>query len=226
MKCESMEACRSHTRIHGHGRVATREHDGPCTNPFVLGSPAGAGFPPRIMRPRRTTVDSLSEFRLRIGLAACALIPPLTGVRCRRMILTALGIEIGRGTTFGGRVRIEGSSRPGHLLAVGADCWINTGVLFDLGARIAIGDRVSIAHDVSLLTTLRHTGSSRRAVGDERALPVVIGDGCWLGARSTILPGVTVGAGSIVAAGAVVTHDVAPNTLVAGLPARSLRDLP
>lgn len=176
-------------------------------------------------RLRLACADALSELRLWIGVSLCALIPPLTGVLCRRAILSAVGIQIGRGTTFGGRVRIEGSSRPGHLLAVGADCWINTGVLFDLGARIDIGDRVSIAHDVSLLTTSRHTGSSRRALADERALPVVIGDGCWLGARSTILPGVTVGAGSIVAAGAVVSHDVAPNTLVAGLPARSLRDL-
>jgi maltose O-acetyltransferase len=55
--------------------------------------------------------------------------------------------------------------------------------------------------------------------------PVTIGNGAWLGARCTILPGVNVGEGAIVAAGAVVTHDVPANTMVAGVPARAIRDL-
>ena len=54
---------------------------------------------------------------------------------------------------------------------------------------------------------------------------MVIKDGAWLGARCTILPGVTVGEGAIVAAGAVVHRDVAPNTLVAGVPARVVKEL-
>ena len=52
-----------------------------------------------------------------------------------------------------------------------------------------------------------------------------IGKGVWLGARCTILPGVTVGDGAVVAAGAVVVRDVAPHTVVGGVPARFLREL-
>ena len=54
---------------------------------------------------------------------------------------------------------------------------------------------------------------------------MTIGDGCWLGARAVVLPGVRIGAGSIVAAGALVTRDVPPNSLVAGVPAKLVRDL-
>jgi acetyltransferase-like isoleucine patch superfamily enzyme len=55
--------------------------------------------------------------------------------------------------------------------------------------------------------------------------PVAIGNGTWLGANVTILPGVNVGAGVIVAAGSVVHDDVPPNTLVAGSPARVIKSL-
>jgi maltose O-acetyltransferase len=58
------------------------------------------------------------------------------------------------------------------------------------------------------------------------ARPVSIEDGAWIAARVTILPGVTIGRGTVVAAGAVVTRDVPPNTLAAGVPARVKRELP
>ena len=55
--------------------------------------------------------------------------------------------------------------------------------------------------------------------------PIVVGDGVWIGSGATLLAGVTVGAGAVVAAGAVVTRDVAPHTVVAGIPARPVREL-
>jgi acetyltransferase-like isoleucine patch superfamily enzyme len=56
--------------------------------------------------------------------------------------------------------------------------------------------------------------------------PIRIGRGAWLGARVIILKGVTVGEGAVVGAGSVVTRDVAPYTLVAGNPARFIREIP
>ena len=56
--------------------------------------------------------------------------------------------------------------------------------------------------------------------------PVVIEDGAWIGTGALILPGITVGRGSIVSAGSVVNRDVAPNTLVSGVPAVVVRELP
>jgi acetyltransferase-like isoleucine patch superfamily enzyme len=55
--------------------------------------------------------------------------------------------------------------------------------------------------------------------------PIIIGDGVWIASRVTVLPGVFIGDGSVVAAGAVVSRDVAPNTMVAGVPARLVREL-
>ncbi len=57
------------------------------------------------------------------------------------------------------------------------------------------------------------------------ARPVIIGDGYWIGADSTIIGGVTVGEGAVIAAGAVVTEDVEPNTLVGGVPAWEIKNL-
>ena len=68
-------------------------------------------------------------------------------------------------------------------------------------------------------------GDPECRAGAHLARPIRIESGAWIGARSTILPGVTVGHGAVVAAGAVVTRDVEPNTLVAGVPARVLRSL-
>lgn len=68
-------------------------------------------------------------------------------------------------------------------------------------------------------------GSSERRAGAGWAKPIHIEDGCWIGARVTVLGGVRIGRGSVVAAGAVVTRDVPENCLVGGVPARLLRQL-
>lgn len=57
------------------------------------------------------------------------------------------------------------------------------------------------------------------------ALPIAVGDGVWIGARSVILPGATIGDGAVIAAGAVVTGNVEPNALYGGVPAKRIKDL-
>ncbi|MFV3517292.1 DapH/DapD/GlmU-related protein, partial [Mycobacterium tuberculosis] len=68
-------------------------------------------------------------------------------------------------------------------------------------------------------------GPASRRAGTEKALPITIGDGCWIGARCTVLGGATIGAGTIVAAGAVVVGPLPPNVLAAGVPAAVKRVL-
>jgi acetyltransferase-like isoleucine patch superfamily enzyme len=120
-----------------------------------------------------------------------------------------------------------------------------TGVLADLGVGIRIGNRsavgagaflggqggIHIGDDVIIgpgarMFSENHAYASLdrpiRAQGHERA-PVVIGDDCWIGSGATILAGVSIGHGCVVAAGAVVTHDVPPLCMVAGVPARVVR---
>jgi acetyltransferase-like isoleucine patch superfamily enzyme len=75
------------------------------------------------------------------------------------------------------------------------------------------------------LTVDHEIGPSEHRCTNPVMAPIAIGDGAWLASRVLVLPGVTVGKGAVVAAGAVVTRDVAPDTLVAGVPARFVRNL-
>jgi acetyltransferase-like isoleucine patch superfamily enzyme len=97
---------------------------------------------------------------------------------------------------------------------------INFGCLFD-GRRhtIRTGNNVSIGPEAVILT-LGHEPQSPEFA--DKGADVVIGDRVWIGFRAIILPGVTLGEGSVVAAGAVVTRNVEPYTIVAGSPAKSI----
>jgi acetyltransferase-like isoleucine patch superfamily enzyme len=87
---------------------------------------------------------------------------------------------------------------------------------------LTIGDNVTISHQ-ALLQTLTHDPRDNFAV---LARPVAIHDHAWIGARAIVCPGVTVGEGAVVGAGAVVTRDVPPWTIVAGNPARRIGERP
>jgi len=172
-------------------------------------------------------VEETSMINGRLLLAGLVLAPfPLyVGNRVRPAVLRALGFSIGKGTVMWGLPTFTGQTGLHRMLTIGRECWINMGVLINLGAQVVIEDQVAIGHQVMILTeTHRVAGPARRA-GEVKAFPVTIGSGAWLGARSLILPGVRVGAGAVVAAGAVVTKDVPPNTLVGGVPAVVLREL-
>lgn len=111
-------------------------------------------------------------------------------------------------------------------LSIGERTFINYGCVLDLRATITIGTRVAIGPGVMLLTSSHTMGSSEYRAQNSAYAPVSIGDGAWLGARSTVLPGVTIGRGAVVAAGAVVTSDCDPDCLYAGVPAQMKRRLP
>lgn len=111
----------------------------------------------------------------------------------------------------------------GRNISLGKNVFINHACSFlDLGG-ITIEDEVMIGPRVSITSENHPVEPSKR----NTMLPgaVVIGRKAWIGAGATILPGVTVGANSVVAAGALVNRDVPPNTVVAGVPARILKQL-
>lgn len=111
----------------------------------------------------------------------------------------------------------------GKHTKVGKNVFINFDCVFlDLGG-IAIEDNVLIAPKVSLLTEGHPT-----SIDDRHSLiptPIHIKKNAWIGANATILPGVTIGENSIVAAGAVVSKDVADNTIVGGVPAKFIKNI-
>lgn len=141
-------------------------------------------------------------------------------------MLRAAGVQIGRHSLVQGKMRLTGNGNPCELLSIGEGSLITGGLHVDLGARVRIGNMVRIGHDVSLLTVNHEVGPQDFRAGVRFFGEIVIEDGCWLASRCTVLPGVTVGAGAIIAAGSVVTRNVPKNTLVAGVPARVIRELP
>jgi len=91
--------------------------------------------------------------------------------------------------------------------------------------EVRIGDNCFIAPRVSIFTAAHPLDAATRISGLEFAKPVTIGDNVWIGGHAVINPGVTIGDNVVVAAGAVVTKDVPPNVVVAGVPARIIREL-
>lgn len=129
------------------------------------------------------------------------------------------------GAKLNTRAIAPGSTFTGPHVTVGRGSYINTGCLFDTSAPIRIGRGVQVGMGVMLITSTHELGSSDGRAGALTAAPISIGDGAWIGARATILPGVTVGPGCVVAAGAVVTRDCDANHLYGGVPARAIREL-
>ena len=96
--------------------------------------------------------------------------------------------------------------------------------LTDTG-NLTIGDRVSIAPRVTVVTSSHPNNSRIRSFAPVQKGPVVIAEDAWIGAGAVILPGVTIGRGAVVGAKSVVSEDVPELTVVAGSPAKSIKKL-
>jgi acetyltransferase-like isoleucine patch superfamily enzyme len=131
---------------------------------------------------------------------------------------------------LGDRARLE--LRGDFSIHTGCSVAVNDGAHLVLGSgyinhrasiecfqQIAIGDGVAIAKGVTIRDSDAHSINGNSQV----SAPISIGNRVWIGANAIILKGVTIGEGSVVAAGAVVTRDVPPRSLVAGMPARVLK---
>lgn len=111
----------------------------------------------------------------------------------------------------------------GRNIRLGKNVFINSSCCFQDWGGIEIGDGAYIGQQVVIATVNHDLLPERR--GDMFPKPVKIGKGVWIGAHATILPGVTVGDNAVVGAGAVVTRDVPPDTVVAGVPARAVKSI-
>lgn len=111
----------------------------------------------------------------------------------------------------------------GKNITIGKNVFINSGCRFQDQGGITIGDNVLIGHN-AVLVTLNHCFKPEERSSMHHA-PIVIGKNVWIGANVTVVPGVTVGENAIIAAGAVVTKDVPANTVVGGVPAKTIKEL-
>lgn len=181
------------------------------------------------MRPLRQLIgEEFYGFQPRLMLVRL-LVSPLPEHTCSRLrtrILRLAGFRIGFGTTFAGMPALSGSGNLLGRVRFGRHCWINTGLRLDVSDNITISDHVVIGPEVMFVTSSHEYGAAHHRAGPLTVAPILVEQGVWLGARCTVLPGVTIGRGAVVAAGAVVNRNIPPNTLVGGVPARVLRELP
>lgn len=115
----------------------------------------------------------------------------------------------------------------GFNITVGDNFFCNFNCVMLDTNTITIGDNCMFGPNVTLATATHPTKAAERVnpEGREYALPIRIGERVWLGAGVTVCPGVTIGDRAVVAAGSVVVHDVPPDTLVAGVPARVVKEI-
>ncbi|KAL0568916.1 hypothetical protein V5O48_013058 [Marasmius crinis-equi] len=137
----------------------------------------------------------------------------------RSAILEKLLGKVGKGTF------IESPFRPdyGCNVIFGENCFVNFNLVILDTALVTIGSRVQFAPNVSLYTATHSTSVLSRIKFVEYGLPITIEDDCWIGGNVQVMPGVTIGKGSTIGAGSVVTKDVPAYSVVVGNPGRVIK---
>lgn len=111
-------------------------------------------------------------------------------------------------------------------VSIGDGVVLNNQIYIDASDRVTIGARTGIASRCRILTATHHIGGHEQRMADMISFPVEIGAGVWIGADTTILPGVHIGDGTVIGAGSLVTKDCEPDAIYVGRPATLLRRLP
>lgn len=137
-----------------------------------------------------------------------------------RPVIDAQDLHIGNDVRIFSTLRTTRIAGEGQI-RIGARTGINHGATITARERVSIGADVIIGDEVRILDHPGH-GMEGRSVAP---MPVTVGDGAWIAFRALVMPGVSIGPRSIVAAGSIVTHDVPEGVVVAGSPARILRPL-
>ncbi len=164
-----------------------------------------------------------------IANVVCGLLPDIESGAIRSRVYGLIGLGVDPAAFIMGNLRLTGGSGRDFYerLTVGPGSVIGDRVTINLDAPVRLGRNVSIGPHVLIYTGTHQIGfASNRRRSELLARPVDIQDGSWIGLRATILPGVTVGHGSVVAAGSVVDQDVPPNSYVQGNPAAVISTLP
>jgi maltose O-acetyltransferase len=154
-----------------------------------------------------------------------SMLPHNSLCRVRTVLYRLVGFKIGKGALILGKLTLTCDGPIANRLSIGAGSRINSPFYAELNAPIVIGRRVSVGHNVVFVTTDHDTGNALDRAGTTKSDGIIVEDGAWIGARATILPGVTIGHGSVVAAGSLVTQSVLANKLVGGVPARAVKTL-
>ena len=152
------------------------------------------------------------------GIASSVFTPPIL----QRWIYNSLGYAIHKTS----RIYPQCFCGAGKgKLKVGANTYINYRVFLDLGYDIVIGNNVSIAFNCTFINSTHEIGDANQRAGLGIVKKIIVEDGCWIGARTTIMPGVTIRKGCVIGSDSLVLADTEPNGLYVGHPAKRIKDL-
>lgn len=140
-------------------------------------------------------------------------------VKKRKLLNKLDNFSIGEGTRVVGPIEVHG------YLKTGKDCWIGKNLRINGNGSVTVGDNCDIGPEVTFQTGGHKIGDKTRRAGAGMMFHQTVGNGCWIGGRSTILNNTTIGCGCVVAGCACVTKDIPSNTAVGGIPAKILREL-
>ncbi|GAN82700.1 sugar O-acetyltransferase [Novacetimonas hansenii] len=170
-----------------------------------------ANFDAEVVGQRNAAKDILFEFNHT---------PPRQAEKRKELLQSLLG-QVGNGVIIEAPFHCD----YGFNIEIGANSFLNVNCVILDGAKVAIGSNVFIAPAVGIHTAGHPLDSERRDQGLEYAFPVTIEDSVWIGAGAQIMPGVTIGRGSVIGAGAIVNRDIPPFSVAVGNPARILRTI-
>lgn len=137
----------------------------------------------------------------------------------KRKLLNSIGYEIGEGSKVVAPIICTGK------LITGRNCWLGRDLKIQGNGVVNIGSNCDIAPEVTFLTGGHAIGNADRRAGKGEIYTIMVGDGCWIGARSTLGRDITIGNGCVVAACACVMRNIDKNMLVGGVPAKEIRKL-
>ena len=140
----------------------------------------------------------------------------------RKFIYKALGAEIGKNVVFHFRTEVRGL----HRLKIGDGTIIGDNALLAAGRGLTIGKNVNLSSNVSIYSGAHDHRDPYFKSTPAKTRPITIGDRVWIGSNAIILTGVSIGEGAVVCAGCVVTKDVEPYAVVAGIPAKKINERP
>jgi len=157
----------------------------------------------------------------RIGVMYCVnhMLAGTHSFALKRRLLRSVGYEIGEGTKIVGPLFCTGELR------IGKNCWIGRNLTINGNGTVEIGDNCDLAPEVMFLTGGHEIGGSERRAGKGEHYRIRVGNGTWIGGRTTVMRDVFIGSGCVLTACACVTKDIPDNTLAGGVPAKIIRGL-
>ncbi len=139
--------------------------------------------------------------------------------KLKRVLLRGIGCSVGEGTTIVGPIECTG------YITIGKNCWIGKNCKINGNGTVVIGDNCDLGPEVTFQTGGHAIGGKARRAGQGETYHQVVGNGTWIGGRSTICNNSVIGNGCVIAGCACVVHNVPDNTLVGGVPARFIQTL-